>query len=147
MKIALGMAGRVVVGAAFIYSGYGKAVGPVQEFVSVLESYYLLPEAWLVPAATVLPWAQLILGVFLISGYLTRLSAAALGALLLAFIGAIGYTKAIGNPLDNCGCFGDLHFTPTQILILDPILIALAVSAFLYGKKTWSLDGWIEGKP
>ena len=144
IKANLGIVARVLVGLAFIISGFHKAVAPPQDFAAVMEAYYILPESWLMPFATLMPWAQLLFGVFLAAGYLTRLSAAAITGMLAVFFGALLSTRIRGVPLDHCGCFGNVILTPTQAMGIDAVLLALAVCAYRYGRGRLSLDIWID---
>src|SRR5579859_1565224 len=77
---------RVAIGFVFVYAGFAKAAAPAEEFAAVIEAYYLLPQDWVLPFAQVLPWLEMIFGVYLIAGYRTRLSAAAIAAMLGMFV-------------------------------------------------------------
>lgn len=144
MRESLAVGARVLVGLVFTYSGFIKAIEPPQEFAAVLEAYYLLPEAWLMPAATILPWLQLLCGVFLAAGYLSRTAAAAAAAMLAVFIFALISTKYKGIELADCGCFGSLRLPPIVTAALDAVLLALAAFVYRFRGGPWSLDGWID---
>ena len=98
-KVMIGAAARILVGLVFIASGFSKAVAPPQEFAAVMEAYYILSRESLMPLATFLPWAELIIGVFLVAGYLTRFSAACAMVMLAGFFTAILSTQLRGVPL------------------------------------------------
>src|SRR3990167_2317244 len=98
---------RMMVGGLFAYAGFMKLVYPVENFHAVLAEYPLVPHAAIPLIALTLPWAELVLGVFLVTGYLTRLSAAALLGLCAAFVLLLVTRYMIEGTLPaDCGCFG-----------------------------------------
>jgi len=126
-------AARIFLGAVFTYAGFLKAVEPVENFQAVILEYELMPYAWARPIAYVMPWLELVFGVFMILGYVPRISGLVLASLSLSFILMIGmsYLKT-GEIPENCGCFGEggIHLTPLQVLILDSVntVIGLKIS-------------------
>lgn len=144
-RIWAGVAGRWIVGSVFFFSGLSKAAAPAQEFAAVLEGYYLLPDGMIPFMSRAFPWAELLLGAYLLAGLCTRACSIALGAMLLCFEGALGIALSKGVPLDNCGCFGQsLHLKPWQAMTLDALLLALCWLAYRGGNGAWSLDRWVE---
>lgn len=141
----LAAAGRILLGCVFIFSGFQKAIAPAEEFAVIIDAYYLLPKDMLLPMATFMPWMELIFGVFLVTGYLTRLSAALCGAMLSAFLFALLSAKLRGIPLENCGCFGAaVHVKTIHALALDTTLLALSFLSFKQGRRRYSLDNWVD---
>ena len=143
-KIAV--AARIVIGCVFIFSGFNKAVAPPQEFAAVIDSYYLIKsQSDILTLATVLPWAELVAGTFLLAGLLTRLASAAAMVMLSMFVYALGWALSNNIPLENCGCFGNaLHVPPTFGILLDTSMILFAVMAFRWGRSRLSLDNWVD---
>lgn len=98
---------RVILGVWFIYSGGTKLFGSgLEVFARDLGNYRLLPEAWISPIAYVVPWTELIAGLFLMMGMFRR------GAILVIFGLVIGFIVFISwawqQQLDiSCGCQGD----------------------------------------
>lgn len=138
-------AARLAVGAVFLASGLEKAGLPLEELAAVIQGYAVLPEPWLPAAAAILPVAEVLLGLALISGYLTRAASAASGALSLVFIAALASTLARGIPLPDCGCFGHgVHFSVPEALGLDTGLLCLSYLAYRKGEAFSWLDRWIE---
>jgi len=141
----VGVAARVAVGAVLAYSGLHKAAAPTAEFAAVIEGYYLLPDPYVILAAKVIPWCELLAGLALAAGYLTRAAAVGAGAMLASFIFALSSARFRGIPLENCGCFGEgIHLTAAQATALDLALLALTALAFSRGARAWSLDRWVQ---
>lgn len=144
----LGLTARVAVGVVMLVSGIHKASAPAEDFMVVLESYDILPEPHLRLFATLMPWAETLGGAFLLGGLFTRAAAATTGALGAAFFAALAYTKFRGIELPNCGCFGQaIHLERWQAMLLDVAVISLSVSAWHWGRRKLSLDGWVEAAP
>ena len=143
MKGWLGLAARVVLGAVLIVSGATKTSAPKEEFAVVIEAYDLVPADAAQTLSALLPWAELTLGFALVFGFLTPLSSAAGGLMMLVFIGAILSTKARGIELPNCGCFGGkIHPPPLVTAAIDAVLVILAAAAWRFGGERLSLDNW-----
>jgi putative oxidoreductase len=96
---------RLVLGTVFVIAAVPKIAHP-DSFATSVEAYELLPLAAVNIAAIIIPWIELICGLFLIAGVYLRPSSALLGVLLGVFIIAI--TVAVLRGLNiNCGCFGE----------------------------------------
>ena len=132
---------RLILGIMFIVSAQSK-LPHHSEFVIIVKDYELLP-AWLASAyGNALPWIELLVGVYLVMGILTRLSA------IICFLNGISFMvaniTAIIRDHESCGsCFGDLVILPVyQAIIIDVlVLIASAILIFLPLKNhIFSLD-------
>jgi len=140
-----GLGCRVILGLVFAAAGLHAAANPPEEFAAVMEAYYILPDRHLPLLAILIPWGELILGTFLIAGYLTRACAAAIAGMLALFEAALLSTQLRGIPLDHCGCFGSwLTPSPRQAMLLDLVLLGMAAAAFHLGHGRLSLDHWVE---
>jgi len=143
-----GLAARLVVGGILTATGLQKLSAPLQEFAALLDAYQITPPGvnhWL---AGVFAGTELILGLSLLAGYLTPVSAGAALGLLATYITALLSTVLRHLPLTDCGCYGDwIHLTPGQSITVDGILAALAVLAFRQGSRRFSLDNWIKETP
>jgi putative oxidoreductase len=94
---------RLYIGGIFIYAGMSKVHYP-GEFAENLAAYQMLPY-WAVNfAAVILPWVEIICGLFLIIGFKSRVSASIIGVLLIVFTFGIFINLLKGTPI-SCGCF------------------------------------------
>ena len=102
----LSVAGRVLLGAIFIAFALSKILRPAVFALNTVE-YGMMP-AWGVNLwALALPWAELVVGLFLVLGIRTRAAATLIGAMNLIFI--VGLVNAILHHLPiNCGCVGEV---------------------------------------
>ncbi|CAM2779878.1 MauE/DoxX family redox-associated membrane protein [Skermania piniformis] len=100
----LSLVARLGLAAVWLVSGVVKAVDPAQTMVAV-RAYQLLPEGLVRPVASVLPFAEIGLGLLLLVGLGVRAAAIASWGLLAVLIAAIASAWARGLSID-CGCFG-----------------------------------------
>lgn len=127
---------RVLLGAVFLVSGFQKLTTPYQNFAAVIEKFDLLPASAVPVLAQTLPWAEFILGVFLVLGLWERLSLAGLWAMNTVFIAAIVSALARKLPIESCGCFGEaVPLTLPKILALDVSLWAFFLLFFLTHRR------------
>lgn len=130
----------LVLGVVFVFASHDKILDPVA-FARIVYYYRLLgPNAEIPPFvanawAVTLPWIELVAGGLLILGtgrdVWRREAAAVCGALLVIFIGAVGYALAQGIDLRNCGCFsvdadGGGRAAGLLLIVSDLGLLAIA---------------------
>ena len=125
-------AGRLILGAVFLYSAYTKLPfhQPWMLFAMAVNSYQILPEWAVTIVARVLPWFELGLGLFLLLGWKLRWSASVAAGLLAFFFSLMLYTF-IKNPRGeaiSCGCFGVGEKLGPLTLARDGALLALALA-------------------
>lgn len=104
MKEWLGLLLRVVVGMVWIVAGALKLPDPAQS-VAAVRAYQLLPGDLATPVGQLLPVIEIVVGVMLVVGLLTRGAAVVSALLFLAFIIGIVSVWQRGINID-CGCFG-----------------------------------------
>ncbi|HEX9991325.1 MAG TPA: MauE/DoxX family redox-associated membrane protein [Acidimicrobiales bacterium] len=95
---------RFVLATVFAVAATAK-LGDRAAFTTAVAGYRLLPDRWAAPVARLLPPLELAAAVLLVLGVATGPVAAALGALLVAFVVAVAANLATGRRID-CGCFG-----------------------------------------
>jgi uncharacterized membrane protein YphA (DoxX/SURF4 family) len=138
--------GRVALGVIFLIAAYAKLhfagewhLRDYQFFFAMaIDSYKMLPISAVQLMAQVLPWFELVLGIFLIAGIGLRVIGTITSGLLLVFIGAMTRAKILGLEI-NCGCFGNNEKLGAATLIRDSSLLVLAlavtIGAFLIKKR------------
>ncbi len=126
MKKGLLIAGRVILGAIFVVAAYLKLRDPWIEFAGELNAFELLPDWALEPIARTLPWAELALGVGLISGLLQRWFSLTASLLLTLFFSVMLRSYLAGLKID-CGCFGPGDALGPKTLVRDFSMLVLAV--------------------
>lgn len=94
---------RLFIGYYFIYASMSKIPYPAQ-FAELLGEYRILPYWSIDLLAVVVPWVELISGLFLIMGLRTRAAASVIILLFIGFNVFIGANVVIGSPI-NCGCY------------------------------------------
>ena len=95
---------RLIVGFIFIVAGVPKIANPAV-FAKSIEAYNLFPYFIVSASALVIPWLELILGLFLIFGILLRGSSLLSSILFFFFSIVIAVSLLRGLSID-CGCFG-----------------------------------------
>ena len=104
MKEWFGLLARLVTGGVWIVAGALKLPDPYAS-VRAVRAYDLLPESIVPTVGHLLPVLEVVIGLALVLGLLTR-GAAVLSALLFAaFVVGISSAWARGLEID-CGCFG-----------------------------------------
>lgn len=103
---------RAVLGCVFVVAAIDKIAAP-EAFAANIAAYKLIPYALVNLIALVVPWMELLCGVFLIGGVYRRGSAAILSVLLAVFM--VAMVSALLRELKiDCGCFGKAHASPVS---------------------------------
>ena len=122
---------RIFVGILFIISGFIKLNDPLgfsyklQEYfgADVLNLEFLIPYALLFSVFVVV--FEVVLGVFLLIGYLPKFTIYSLLAMIVFFT-FLTFYSAYFDKVKDCGCFGDaLKLTPWESFTKDVILLVL----------------------
>jgi uncharacterized membrane protein YphA (DoxX/SURF4 family) len=119
---------RMLLGAVFIYASWNKIAHPA-EFAQAVANYQILPPRLVNPVALFLPWLEMVCGIFLLIGWITRGSALIIAALLAVFIAALGYSIFRGLDI-QCGCFSlsTAKAVPLYLdIVRDVVLLTMAV--------------------
>ena len=104
MKDWIGLAARLVTGGVWIVAGLLKVPDPAGS-VRAVRAYDLLPESIVPTVGHGLPALEIVVGLALVLGALTRWVAVVSALLQLAFIIGIASAWTRGLQID-CGCFG-----------------------------------------
>jgi len=145
--IAIGAS--IILGATFIISGLGKLLGQEE----------LLATTWLLPMVSqelgtlilyVLPWLELAVGIVLVMGICTLLTASFSCALIAAFIFYNSWMIANGLGYESCNCFGifqkilegelstlDSLFIDIGLLVLTGLIIYLSTPRRFFNLRPW----------
>ncbi|HET9499194.1 MAG TPA: MauE/DoxX family redox-associated membrane protein [Marmoricola sp.] len=140
----LGLAARLLLGGVWIFAGALK-VGDPNASITAVRAYQLLPLGAAELVGRVLPTLELVLGVCLVIGLLTRFSGVVSALLQVAFIIGIASVWARGISI-NCGCFGDGGLDPDAIgkypweIARDVGLLALSLFLVLWPRTRLSVD-------
>ncbi|WP_203983544.1 MauE/DoxX family redox-associated membrane protein [Sphaerisporangium rufum] len=95
---------RLVVAGVLIVAGWLK-IGTPALSVQAVKAYELLPVSVATAVGYGLPILEIVVGVLLVVGLLTRAAGAVSALLMLAFVAGIASAWARGLRID-CGCFG-----------------------------------------
>ena len=140
----LGLISRLVLGGVLFIAGYLK-VGTPDKSQMAVRAYEVLPISLANLIGLLLPYVEIGIGLLLILGVYTRISAALGGAIMVVFIVAIAQAWARGLTID-CGCFGgggQVAASETKYLseiIRDTGLVLLALYLIRYPKTKFSID-------
>jgi uncharacterized membrane protein YphA (DoxX/SURF4 family) len=139
----IALALRVILGALFILAAYLKLRDSWRLFAMDIDAYGVLPHhgIWLELVARTLPWFELALGVWLISGIWLRVSASLSAAMMMGFIGLMTWARIKGLSID-CGCFGPGEKISWITMLRDGSLMAaaLALAAWSYMQRKKGSD-------
>lgn len=103
----LALLGRLMLGSVFIVSAGLKLKG-MAAFLEAVAGYRLLSRWAIAPVGVTIAGLELLLGFSLLVGFYVGVSAAMISILLAIFTGAVSLKMAKGEPVRNCGCFGQL---------------------------------------
>jgi uncharacterized membrane protein YphA (DoxX/SURF4 family) len=119
---------RIVFGAVFVYAGALK-MADAAGFAANIFNYQILPARMVYGAAMVLPAVEVVCGLALMANCLARGASVILNALMVAFMGAMGWAVARGLDVD-CGCFGGgAQSVGKETLIRDAVILAVGLVA------------------
>ncbi len=140
----IGVLPRVVLGAVLLVAGGLKVTSPAASALTV-RAFQMLPYDLAGYVGYALPVVEILVGLLLIAGLFTRVSALVGGLLMLAFV--IGITSAWMRGLNiDCGCFGGggtVGASETKYgtdLLRDAGLAACAVWLVVRPRTAFSVD-------
>ena len=118
---------RLILAAFFLTSSYGKLVDIERYSVDAVYNFGILPMALARPFGLVMPFIELLCGLGLLFGVLTRLSALGIALMSLSFFIAKAIVLSQGRSIE-CGCFGAVIDTLASVTIfMDIPMMVLAL--------------------
>ncbi|MCF0091573.1 MauE/DoxX family redox-associated membrane protein [Micromonospora sp. MH99] len=148
----LSTAARLGLAAVWLVAGASK-VGDLAASGRAVNAYQVLPYDVATVVGAALPFVELALGVLLLLGLATRLSAGISVALLLVFIAGISSAWTRGLAID-CGCFGSggqlaEGQAPSYLpeILRDLGFLVLAGFLVIWPRTPVSVDGWLSAEP
>jgi len=133
---------RVILGIMFIYASYDKIADPAA-FSKNIHNFHITPIAVENLAALIIPWIELIIGVFLIFGLFLEGTTSITITMLIFFIAIL--SQAVFRGIDvHCGCFkleADVGVTDFRMelikrIVEDIIYIGMALVVKFKNKFT-----------
>lgn len=120
---------RLILAGFFLLSSYGKLVDIERYSVDAVYNFGILPLYLARPLGLVIPFIELLCGLGLLFGVLTRLSGLGIALMSPSFFIAKAIVLSQGRSI-NCGCFGAISDTLASVTIfvdLPIMFIALMV--------------------
>lgn len=121
---------RLILGVVFIYASIDKILHPAAFAVAVY-NYQILPDALINLTAIILPWLELLLGIFLVLGVCLPGVVFLSNMLLATFFGALVFNLARGLDI-NCGCFSTSQIILNRCMCLYVIRDGMFLLLGLY---------------
>lgn len=135
---------RILTGIIFAYAGFSKLIEPFENFRGMINEYEVVPYAWSTPIALILPWFELVFGVFMILGYLPKITSLVLAGMSLMFLFTLGASNALLEGANkDCGCFGQygpIHLKVWQVFVMDFIILLLSLKLSSLKDHAFSVD-------
>ncbi len=135
---------RVILGVLFVMASWDKILHPAR-FAEDVANYGILPSLLVNLFSLILPWAEMIAGLFLILGFLSRSSSLVLLLLLVSFIVGISINIVRGSQID-CGCFGSGEELGVITLLRDLVMLAMGVQILAFDREFFAVDSLLRRK-
>ena len=131
---------RLALGVALVVAG-GLKVGHAPDLASAIAGFRLLPSSIIPLLALILPFAEIVLGLYLAIGLFTRASAWIGAAQFSLYAAAIASAVVRGIPA-NCGCFGpgDAARADWPHVAFDVVLALVCLVVARRGPGAFSVD-------
>jgi len=145
----IGLVARLVLGVVLIVAGSLKVTSPAVSARAV-RAFQILPYDFAGYVGYAMPVVEIMVGLLLVAGLYTRLSALVGGLLMVAFLVGISSAWIRGLTID-CGCFGGggtVGASQTQYLtdiLRDAALAACGAWLLVRPRTAYSLDHRLFG--
>jgi uncharacterized membrane protein YphA (DoxX/SURF4 family) len=134
---------RLILAAFFLTSALGKLVDIERYSVDAVYNFGILPMFLARPFGLIMPFIELLCGLGLLFGVLTRLSALGIALMSLSFFVAKAIVLSQGRSIE-CGCFGAVVDTLASVTIFMDIpmmLLALVIMFSAPEARHWLAFG------
>ncbi|MGD8214457.1 DoxX family protein [Aestuariimicrobium sp. Y1814] len=151
MKDWVGLLARLVLGGSLFIAGLTK-IGNLELSVQSVRAYQLLPYDLAKWVGYALPPFEIILGLMIMAGFLTRWTSLLGSLLMVAFIIGIASAWARGLTID-CGCFGSGGIVEPeetqypQDIARDLLFLAAGVWLVVRPRSAFAVDQVLFGGP
>mgnify|MGYP001555708780 CR=1 FL=1 len=137
---------RIAIGALLVAAGALK-IGHAAELASAIAGFRLLPAALIPLLALVLPFFEVLLGLYLLAGLFSRVAAWIAAVQFALYAAAIASAVLRGIPA-NCGCFGpsDAAAADWPHVVMDAALAILCVALAMRAPGAWALDERMQSR-
>lgn len=131
---------RFVLAAAFIFSGFVKAVDPlgfqykIEDYLTAFGLASFVPSFLPLLGGIALAAIEFSVGIFLFFG-IRRSLATTLALILMSVMTPLTLYLAIFNPVSDCGCFGDAWVLTNWETFLKNVFLLLAAVGAFRGRK------------
>jgi uncharacterized membrane protein YphA (DoxX/SURF4 family) len=131
---------RIALGGVFIFAGIAK-VTHTNTFIWEIKQYQILTDTLANIYGRALPPVEIVLGIFLVLGVWSRITASLSGLLCLSFIIAKIITYAWGLDISICSCFGPaVPLLSGYTLAVDFVMLGLALQIVFHQAEFLSID-------
>lgn len=129
---------RWFLGISFIMASMSKIPHPA-EFAENVAGFMMVPFWGINLMGIIMPWAELVTGLFLILGIRTRAAATIIGLLLVMFIVGLALNLIKGTPI-NCGCFESVGEPIGWDLVVRDVLMLIMVFQIFLSDRLFVFD-------
>jgi len=124
---------RLLVGVIFMSFALSKIMRPAVFALNVVD-FGMMPSWGVDLWSLALPWAELVVGMFLVLGIRTRAAATLIAAMLLIFMVGLLHAIYLHLPI-NCGCVGEVGEPVTWWKMLKNTgMLVMCIQTFLYDR-------------
>ncbi len=152
----LSLLARIALAQLFFIAALNKITDP-QSFATAIDKFqipgFIIDDsgenALIAVSVYLVPWLELVAGLFLLAGLWTRAAATLILVMLAAFCAAIYSVIVREIEITDCGCFGDLkgfcrEAVGTCNLVQNGVLAALGLIALTVGGGRASADALFD---
>jgi len=148
VRFAVTFGSAMLLGLCFVIAGSGKLPGQAELIDALLQSFWTPGFAYFIGYC--LPWAEIVLGAFLLLGVFPRLVAVLCLPIIAGFMANNAWALNRGlEQFPQCGeCFGVFEkilgaLSPLQAMVIDIVLLGAAlVIVILYQESFWHFSPW-----